>query len=251
MKTIAKLLICLLFSFLFSRGWIQQVEIVLKEDLDRDGSVDSIVQTKYELPYEPYSDHRVKYTLNYGMDGESVLIFDHSYGGRFWAADYWTISLKIFGDFNKDGTLDLLYTAADDTSEDVVILLQKHGFFKAIYLGQWLIESLELNSSNEIAEVFQGEVFAKWNCDDELFHGTKLRWITKDNVEIRSEPGPKGKMIGKLYKNQVVIAQEQSVFENKGISDWISILTQEGLRGWILNEYVSLTSPSRLFKGVA
>ena len=72
--------------------------------------------------------HWIAFDLKRGDGSVRKSFFRFNYGDN--VADYWVYAL-VPCDVNQDGRIDLVFYAGDDTGDDIVVLLNRNGRFRA------------------------------------------------------------------------------------------------------------------------
>lgn len=233
---------------------------VFTADLNGNGKPDRIVEVKYKKPVKQFSrtdetrcetrvGHFAKYVLYLDNQKRGKVIFEYMYGSP--EADYWQYGIDKAIDLNRDGVKDLIFYAGDDTSQEHVFLIQKTGYFKAVYAGVFESDLYpELNKTNDV--IIQPDnsapvIVAKWNPRREVFEGRKINWVTKDCLGLYAESSNKSKLLRVLAKDS---NYDLSGAKNSRRGGWQKIkidATIGGLEGWVESRYLSDTSPTRRF----
>jgi CBS domain-containing protein len=267
-----------------AQGQDQDTEI--RADIDGNGIPDRIVEVSYQkavltyrvegkLRCEPQTTmgHFVRYILYRDSRKPGKVIFDHQVGSG--DESYWWVKLKLADDLNQDGLRDLIFSAKDDTTEEIVFLLQKPRSFKAVYMGAFGVIDEGLNDQKEIVQREIGGkgrqwLLGRWNPAREVFEGLRIGWITPNCVRIRAEPHSKAKVVGVALKGDIVrivedgqeiagddeVEGEASCECPPAIQSSPKVTPPPGWRqvrlndteGWVSTRYLSLTSPTKEFK---
>jgi hypothetical protein len=108
----------------------------IKIDIDGDKIKDTIQPRLYKIISKPANrkklkpfdtKHWIAFDLITSKGLKLKSIFKYEYGTA--EADYWVYVLKSIGDINKDGKIDLLFYAGDDTSDERIWLVNKKNRF--------------------------------------------------------------------------------------------------------------------------
>jgi len=267
-----------------AQGQDQDTEI--RADIDGNGTPDRIVRVFDEKPTVIYrvertlrcravatTGHFVRYILYRDSQKTGRVIFSHLYGST--EASYWRVKLELAEDLNRDGMRDFIYSAKEDTTEEIVFLLQKPRSFKAVYVGALGLTEEELNDQKEIVQHEIGGkgrqwLLGRWNPEREVFEGVRIGWITRNCARIRAEPHSKAKVVGVALKGDIVrivedgqeIAGDEEVEGEAScecppaIQSTPKVTPPPGWRqvrlndtdGWVSTRYLSLTAPTKEFK---
>lgn len=232
-------------------------KLILRIDLDGNGIRDRIVSHRYTRKVKSPTDekaadqfvegHFIQFNWQKDSAKSSLKMFSYQYG----ASDsyYWVYELEPIGDMNNDGTTDLWFYAGDDTSKEVVFLLSKNGFFKAVYAGNSTL-SLDVDwadSGRSIIDAVTKQELGRWNPKRELFEGNRIRWVRKDRVQVRAESSTASKALSQLWRGEVVkLVSPQKNEPTK--REWTFINTGSH-QGWVETAHLSTSSVShRIFK---
>lgn len=237
--------------FLFYSSGFTQDTTTIKVDLDGDNydetilKIDYLKRDIYELE-SPSFEQRVKY-VNVNKKQDTMLIFDHLYGTDEW--NYWAHEVKKFTDINKDGLIDLLYYEGDDVSEETVVIINKKKYFKAIYLGDvevgefYRVENLKIVSDfpdNSLKEL------AYWDNKKENFVGVKIRWLKNKNVSCKEQHYKESKTLKVINPRDMLFIMD--FWQGKKKKDkWYKVCSFD-ICGWIPEEFLSESPPSKIFR---
>ena len=205
------------------------------------------------------------------------VIFEHRIGiGGVTSRE---VQLEPVGDLDGDGRADFVFRAADDTSQEIVFLLQKPGRFKAIYTGTFDVHEVRLTDTHEIVRFEIGgggqQVLSRWNPAREIFEALAYGWITGDCVRIRWSPDPQSEAVGVVHRGHLVEIEDGAQdpgnsptggelrppagpdrppsSPEKGLAatgsrpEWRRV-RHGAVEGWISTRYLSVTSPTKEFR---
>jgi hypothetical protein len=225
--------------------------VPISVDLDKDGKNETIQPRTYSKPRDrqDYADVWIAFDLRRATGKTQKDIFRYLYGNEH--SHSWIWALKPAGDVNRDGTLDLVFYTGDDTTDEMVFLLQKGSRFEARSSGSILCDcfigrdyNVTATGSYDLETKTQApdRTVARWNPQRERYEGTELHWVSAPKVEIRTEPRSAAPSVFTLGKDDaVLVVFEQGRPVREGT--WLKVESEYG-SGWV--ERDALVSSSHL-----
>lgn len=194
-------------------------ELVLMMDFDRDSpGLEKIYKTQFDRPIadrqqcptRPKSERVTKSVfVNFQLERQAKrsAMFEYKIGNNL--SNYWVHDIQEVRYLDRDGSLDFVFYAGDDTSSETVLLLMKPSQVKAVYAG---VRDLDRWSrSYDLGVLYQnGKPISVWNPEREAFEGKGIAWTTGDCVALRKTPEAKGEVIQALYAHEVVDLVEEA-----------------------------------------
>jgi hypothetical protein len=232
-----------------SRSRVKPPELHVMMDLDRQSGLEQIFKSTLEKPMSANQvclgrrwgekmkqQVFVKFELVDGKSGKRSTMFEQNIGTNL--ATYWVYDIREVRHINQDGSVDLVFYAGDDTSDETVLLLRKQDHYKAIYAGNTGLRRNRAGAA--IGETRLGDnKSTRWDPQQEVFVGEGIAWTTGDCIPFRRTPDSKGEMIFPLFGNNLV-----ELLETQG--DWQKIKL-DGEEGWVERRSLSRTSPTKVF----
>lgn len=227
--------------------------VPISVDLDKDGKKDTIQPRTYSSKPgdgQARTDLWITFDLRLATGKTQKDIFRYRYGND--RSHYWVWVLKPAGDANRDGKLDLVFYTGDDTTDEMVFLLQKGSRFEARSSGSILCGHCFIDTGYNVKATgsFDGgtkiqppnRIIARWNPQREHYEGTELYWVSAPKVEIRTEPRSAAPSVFTLGKDDaVLVVFEQGRPVREGT--WLKVESEYG-SGWV--ERDALVSSSHL-----
>lgn len=262
-------------------------ELVLTMDLDRESpGVEKIYKTKLErsladrekCPARLSSERITKNVFaNFQLErqGKRSPLFEYEIGNNL--SSYWIYDIKEVRYLDRDGSVDFVFYAGDDTTSVTVLLLMKPDRVKAVYAG---VRDLDRWSRNyDLGISYQdGKPVSVWNPEREVFEGKGIAWTIGDCVALRKTPDVRGEIIQVLYAHEVVNLVEEPAQKNDRHQSSTSLLPRgrldlktsftnsnvlisrlqargvswqkiswNGKAGWVDRSDISSTSPTQIF----
>lgn len=151
---------------------------------------------------------------------------------------YWVSGLSRMGDLDGDGLVDLSFYAGDDTSEDVILLMNRRTHFEAVYRGVIGLDLIELGKDRRTFWFLDTpRLRATWYPERAVWHSKTLRWTTAPGCGYAASrpiaPPASGGSCG---------------VDGKVMYSWQRVkLAEEDVAGWVCSRFLSSTSPVRRF----
>lgn len=218
-------------------------------DMDGNGKNDRIVEVRHEKEILRPKPGRgcqlgpgifLRYLLHRDSRAPEELL-DYFIGTQ--EATYWVHEIRKAEDVDRDGSLDLIFYAGDDTTEEYVFILQRPSHFEAVYTGPFTDE-YSLNEAKDIVVgALEGnpKVVARWNSVASRFEGSQVAWISGECVGLRAGPGVESKILRRLFQGDIV-----QLMKPRDGSNWQKVKIGED-EGYVSSLYLSSSSPRRRF----